>query len=336
MKKILITGGAGFIGFNLAKKLAEDPNNNIHICDNLSKPRYDDEFDIFLKEHPNIKFFQYDLTDNRIYKNFDEDYNQIYHLAAVVGVKYADENPDQVIRINTISTINLLEWIKKYKSVKILFASSCENYAGSLKRNLISIPTPEEIPLTIDNIKIPRYSYAASKILGELAMINYSRIYGFETTIVRYHNVYGPRMGFVHVIPEFSIRLLRKEDPFKIYGSNQTRTFCYVDDAVRATIGVMESDKTNLEIVNIGDDKNEIVINDLAEKLFEIADYHPKIIDMPAPLGSINRRCPNIIKLTNLMGYSSNVDLDEGLLKTYIWYRNFVAKYGFPDSLTSN
>jgi len=330
MNKILITGGAGFIGFNLAKKLADDPINEIHICDDLSKVKYDDEFNVFLKNHPSVKYFKYDLTDNTIYENLSGDYNQIYHLAAVVGVKYADENPDQVIRINALSTINLLEWAKNIKSVKILFASSCENYTGSLNQNIISIPTPEEIPLTIDNIKVPRYSYAVSKILGELAMINYSRIYGFVTSIVRYHNVYGPRMGFVHVIPEFSFRLLRKENPFKIFGSEQTRTFCYVDDAVNATIGVMESDKTNLEVVNIGDDKYEIVIKNLAEKLFDIANYYPEIEEMPSPLGSVNRRCPTISKLRKLVGHSSKVNLDEGLLKTYNWYKEFVKKYGYP------
>ena len=331
MNKILITGGAGFIGFNLIKKLTEDHNNIIHICDDLSKGNYDDEFNDFLKKHQNVEFFNYDLTDSNIYKNFDDNYNQIYHLAAVVGVKYADENPDQVIRVNTVSTINLLEWAKKIEHVKILFASSCENYAGSLKRDLISIPTPEEIPLTIDDIKIPRYSYAASKIIGELAMFNYSRIYGFKTSIVRYHNVYGPRMGFVHVIPEFLLRILRTEDPFRIYGSEQTRTFCYVDDAVNATIGVMESDGTNLEVVNIGDDKDEIVIRDLAEKLFKIADYYPKIEEKSAPVGSINRRCPNITKLKNkLIGYSPKVNLDEGLIKTYNWYSDYFRKNNFP------
>ncbi len=326
MNKILITGGAGFIGFNLLRKLADDSSNEIHICDDFSKQKCDDEFDMFLKNHHNVKLFHYDLTDGTIYENLDDDYTQIYHLAAVVGVKYADECPDQVIRINTLSTINLLEWAKKIKSVKILFASSCENYAGSLNQNIIPIPTPEEIPLTIENIKIPRYSYAGSKILGELAMINYSRIYGFETSIVRYHNIYGPRMGFVHVIPEFSLRLLHKENPFKIFGSEQTRTFCYVDDAVNATIGVMESDKTNMEVVNIGDDKYEIVIKNLAEKLFKIADYYPEIEEMPSPLGSVGRRCPSISKLKNLVGYSPKVNLDEGLLETYNWYKKNMLK----------
>lgn len=326
MNKILITGGAGFIGFNLAKKLAEDSNNEIHICDNLFKGKYDDEFKAFLKNHKWIRFLQYDLTDNTIYENLDDDYTQIYHLAAVVGVKYADESPDQVIRINTLSTINLLDWAKKIKSVKILFASSCENYAGSLNQNIIPIPTPEEIPLTIENINIPRYSYAGSKIIGELAMINYSRIYGFETSIVRYHNIYGPRMGFVHVIPEFSLRILRNENPFKIFGSEQTRTFCYVDDAVNATIGVMGSDKTNMEVVNIGDNGHEIIIKNLAEKLFEIAHYYPEIKEMPSPLGSVNRRCPDISKLRNLVGYFPMVDLDEGLLRTYNWYKEHFLK----------
>lgn len=139
-------------------------------------------------------------------------------------------------------------------------------------------------------------------------------------------------MGFVHVIPEFSLRLLRNENPFKIYGSEQTRTFCYVDDAVASTIGVMESDGANFEVVNIGDDKNEIIIKDLARKLFEIADYYPEIEDMPSPIGSINRRCPTIAKLKKLVGYSPKVNLDEGLFRTYNWYKDFVAKYGFPIS----
>ena len=135
-------------------------------------------------------------------------------LASVVGVNNTLEIPHEIIRINTQLIINTLEWIRFSKVKKVLFTSTSENYAGTIDTFGYKIPTPEEIPLTITDISHPRFTYAITKMLGESGFLNYSKKLNFECCIVRYHNVFGPRMGFKHVIPHLAERFLSKESPF--------------------------------------------------------------------------------------------------------------------------
>ena len=241
MKKILVTGGAGFIGYTICKFLAEDPENDIHIIDNFAKGRNDDEFKALIEKN-NVTFFNRDLTNQNTYSEIDNYYNQIYHVAATVGVKTVTNNPVETLKNNTFSTLFLLEYLKRMKTPnKILFASSCENYAGSITCCNVQIPTPENVPLCIEDIFNPRWTYAISKILGEAACIHYSQQYHFDAAIVRYHNIFGPRMGIEHVIPEFILRLKKNSKLFEMYGGDQFRTFCYCTDAAKMTIHVMNS-----------------------------------------------------------------------------------------------
>ncbi|MFC2070982.1 NAD-dependent epimerase/dehydratase family protein, partial [Chloroflexota bacterium] len=274
MKNILVTGGAGFIGFQVSRHLAKE-GHAVTICDNLSRGRLDNELQQFLDNHENCRFINCDLTDKSQMAKLGSGYDYVYHFAAIIGVIYTNEIPEKVLKTNTLITINLLDWFIENKCSKILFSSTSEVYAGSAKCYDLPIPTPENVPLTIEDVYNSRYSYAGSKILGELLFINYARAYDIDMSIVRYHNVYGPRMGFEHVIPELSMRIMKREDPFKLYGPEQTRAFCYIDDAVRATIKIMETPQAKLEIFNIGNDAEEIQIRHLASKLLEIADFSP-------------------------------------------------------------
>lgn len=312
--KILITGGAGFVGFHLARRLA---GHEVHICDNLSRGRMDEELKELLES--GVSFIQCDLTSAAELGKLDSDYSHVYHLAAVQGTKNFYEIPDKVLRTNLLSSINVLDWFAAAECGKILFSSSSENYAGTIRRFGGQIPTPEDIPLCIDDVKNPRWSYGVSKIAGELLFLNYARARKFRASIIRYHNIYGPRMGFDHVIPEFALRLLQKEDPFKIYGGAETRAFCYVDDAVAATELVMNSPNTDGDIVHIGKE-DEISIANLAKKMFDIAGFHPELEMLPAPQGSVQRRCPDTSRLLEL-GFAARVQLDEGLKRTYEWYK---------------
>ena len=177
------------------------------------------------------------------------------------------------------------------KPAKILFTSSCENYAGSITCCNVQIPTPENVPLCIEDIFNPRWSYAISKILGEAACIHYSKQFNFDATIVRYHNIYGPRMGIEHVIPEFIIRL--KKDPTKLamFGGNQYRTFCYCTDAAKMTINVMNSLQSTGKVINIGNDDDEIKISTIAERLAKIMK-----ISIPQPVTAITSRATEASK----------------------------------------
>ena len=321
VKKSLITGGCGTIGYFLAKYLAEQ-GQEVTVADNLSRGKIDTEMEKLL-ERPNIKFIELDVTDPAQFKKLDSGYDYVYHLAAINGTKYFYEMPEQVLKVGVLGVINILEWFKEQKKGKILFTSSNEAYASYINLTGGPIPTPETVALAIDDVFNPRWSYGGSKIIGELLFVNYSRAYKFPMTIIRYHNSYGPRMGQEHVIPEFLLRIIRKEDPFKIFGSDTTRSFCYIDDTIRATRQVMESENTNGEIVHIGNNQEEITMLDLAKKMFDLFGFHPKNLEInEVPQGSVKRRCPDLAKIKKLTGFKAKVSLAEGLRKTYDWYKN--------------
>lgn len=315
LTKVLITGGAGFIGYHLSKNLSEH-GYDVTLCDNFFRGKKDIELNRLVK-NKNVKLINCDLTKKEQLKKLGNGYQYVYHLAAINGTRYFYEMPETVLRVNILSAINILDWFISSDCKKILFASSSEVYASN--KNLI-IPTPENVPLSISDVYNPRFSYAGSKIAGELLFVNYSRKYNFRMSIVRYHNIYGTRMGFEHVVPEFITRVLKKEDPFKILGGKETRAFCYVDDAIAATKLVMESEKTDGSITHVGNDTEEVRIIDLAKMMLKRFNFKPRLDIRPSPKGSVKRRCPNISKLRNI-GYKPKIDLRTGLEKTFEWYR---------------
>ena len=323
MKKILVLGGAGFIGFHLVEKLSSHSDNQVTVCDNLFRGRLDTDLEHLLSTRPNIRFVNADLTEKSGYELLEIDYDQVYLLAAIVGVRYALEMPDRVVYTNAMIVLQTLEWIKHCRGAKLLFASTSETYAGGVMLGHIPVPTPEEVPLMVTDVTNPRFSYAVSKILGETAVISYSRKFGFPFVIVRYHNVYGPRMGFDHVVSEISMRILRREEPFVIYSPEQRRAFCYVDDAVRATTDLMDCPAANSTVVNVGNDREETRIDDLVNHLFDISGYHPVVEARPASSGSVYRRCPDLSRLRQLTGYEPQVGLAKGLRRAYKWYRKY-------------
>lgn len=321
MSKILITGGAGFIGNHLAKELSENKENQITILDNLYRGDMDSEFKNLINKE-NVDFLNSNLLDESTYENLDNDYDEVYHLAAIVGVKNVEENPHKVLEINSKSVMNLLEWFVESDSKKILFSSSSEVYAWTSTFYDIPIPTPEDVPLSVDNPSNKRATYALSKIFGEMSIINYCREYDKDYSIVRYHNIYGPRMGMAHVIPELIKKTLTGEGKLEVFSVDNTRAFCYIKDAVRATMKVMKSSDTNREILNIGNDQEEIKIGKLAEKIIETVGQHKEIKPVELESDKISRRCPDISKLKKLCDYQPKYPLEKGLEKTYEWYKD--------------
>jgi nucleoside-diphosphate-sugar epimerase len=242
-------------------------------------------------------------------------------VAATVGVRTVSDHPAETIKNNSLSTLFLLECIKEMKkSTKVLFTSSCENYAGSITRCNVPIPTPEKVPLCIEDIYNPRWSYAISKILGEMACIHYSKQYNFDSTIVRYHNIYGPRMGTEHVIPEFIIRLKNDQTQLEMYGGDQYRTFCYCTDAAKMTINVMDSKQSSGKIINIGNDENNIKISTIGKNLAKIMRITPKFVENGAPEGSVKKRIPDLTLIKKMKCYVAEVPFKEGLIETFNWY----------------
>lgn len=320
MKKILVTGGAGFIGYNISRILSENLENEVHIIDDLSKGEKDSELNELI-ERSNVTFYEMDLTDLETYSKIDSEYDQVYHLAAIVGVKRVTENPALTIRVNSLSTIYLLDHLKKMsRKPKILFASSCENYAGSIRSCGVMIPTPENVPLCIEDIDNPRWSYAITKILGEISCLSYSKQYGFNTTIVRYHNIYGPRMGYLHAIPEIILRLKRDSRNLELFGGNQFRSFCYVSDAAKMTLNLMNNSLANSLVVNVGSDQEPIEMSIIAGKLSQLMGISPKMVEIGAPSGSVERRAPDLKLIKRLGAFSNEIPFEKGLAETLHWY----------------
>jgi nucleoside-diphosphate-sugar epimerase len=321
-KNVLLLGGAGFIGFNITKYLAENRNYKLTIADNFARGKQDDYFKELVAKH-NIKVVAGDFTDPTIYNELDEAYDQVYMLASVVGVDNANSIPHEIIRINTALIYNTLEWVRRSKIGKVLFTSTSECYAGTIEAFGYITPTPEEVPLCIQEIGHPRFTYAVTKMLGESGFLNYARILGFETTIVRYHNVYGPRMGFKHVIPHLVVRYRKNEEPFKVYGHDQTRAFCYISDAVEGTVLAMEQPNTNGEIYHIGT-QDEISIGELIHYAGELMDFKGSFENAPTYPGSVSRRCPDITKARTQLGFEPKVMWKEGLKETVEWYNQYL------------
>jgi len=320
-KKVLIIGGAGFIGYYLTKYLAENTDYKITIADNFFRGKMDEDLRKVVA-HNDIKVIKADLTEAVYFQAFEKDYDQVYMLASVVGVDYTTSIPNEIIRINTALIFNTLEWLKTTKVKRTLFTSTSECYAGAVEAFNYKIPTPEEVPLTISDIKHPRFTYAVTKMLGESGFHNYAKVFGFENVIVRYHNVYGPRMGFKHVIPHLAQRFIKGEAPFKVYGHDQTRAFCYIDDAVRCTVDAMEKGG-NGETYHIGT-QEEITIEDLIKHSGEVMGYKGTYENAPTYPGSVSRRCPDITKAKKELNYQPKVNWKKGVTKTMEWYADYI------------
>jgi len=201
--KILITGASGFIGSYLSEHCAHK-NNEVHLCDNNARGK-NDEFINKILNLENTKFIKADLTKKEELEKLDNEYDIIFHLAAINGTENFYKIPYTVMEVAIKSTMLLLEKYKN-KKTKFVFTSSSEVYAGSIQKDPFLIPTNEKVHCTIDDIMNERYSYGGSKLACEILINSFSKQHGLEYQIIRYHNIYGPRMGTKHVIPQFILR----------------------------------------------------------------------------------------------------------------------------------
>jgi nucleoside-diphosphate-sugar epimerase len=317
MNKYLITGGAGFIGFWLVKKLSENTLNEIWVIDNLIKTTEKNSFENLCNQK-NIHFLKIDLSTDNLDKKIPKiNFDVIFHLAAYNGTQNFYNKPFDVIFHSTLSTLNLLKWCELNKPGRFVFSSTSEAYASGVSLGITEIPTIEDVPLIVEDITNPRWSYASAKLNGESAVISAKKQYNIDFTIIRYHNVFGPRMGENHIIPDYLNRV--KNGIFELYGGKNTRSFIYIDDAVNDTINLALSVNSLNNIVNIGS-PNEITMEELAIKINNLLGKNEKIVIFDAPSGSVNRRLPSLEKINNILGVRDRTSLDAGLLKTIEYY----------------
>lgn len=321
MSKVLITGGAGFFGVHLARCLLNN-GYKVDLVDNFSRGVNDDELKS-LSAKSGVCILNRDLLQPGVLDDLDNNYKYIYHFAAIIGVVNVIDRPYHVLRDNVSMLVNMLSFAEHQSSLqRFVFTSTSEVYAGTLQHFTMPIPTPESTPLALTALDHPRTSYMLSKIYGE-ALCHHS---GVPFTIIRPHNIYGPRMGMAHVIPELLKKAHCASDGARldVFSVNHWRTFCYIDDTVMMMKLAAESSACMEETLNIGNQEPEISIGELARLILDIVGKNLEISEKPATPGSPLRRCPDMTRTIELTGYNSQVDLHKGLELTYDWYRTNV------------
>jgi nucleoside-diphosphate-sugar epimerase len=316
MKRILVTGAAGFIGFQVANALSKDADTQVFVVDNHIRGEKDAAYQA-LCARPSVSAFDIDLTDAHALSALPDACDVIFHMAALNGTQNFYERPYDVVRCCTLPTFHLLDRYGPTKLKRFVYAGSSEAYAGTVEKFNWPVPTNEDVPLCIADPTNPRWSYGASKLHGEVLVINACRQYSADYTIIRYHNVYGPRMGDKHVVPDFLKRM--RQGVYALYGHEETRAFMYVADAVRATLLLAESAAAANEIVNVGSER-EVQIYALGKEILKISSIDADIELYDSPKGSVRRRAPGTKKLRSLIDFREEWTLTEGLRETMKFY----------------
>lgn len=321
--KILITGGAGFIGFHLARALVEQ-GAQVDLLDNLGRGVRDAELDALL-DRDGVRLIEADLCDPAQIACLDDDYRHIYHLAAIIGVVHVLERPYEVLRDNTVMLANVIDLGRRQQALeRMLFASTSEVYAGSLVKLDLPIPTPENTVIALPDLDQPRTSYMLSKLFGE-AMCLQS---GLPVTIIRPHNVYGPRMGMVHVVPELLRKAYELDEggELPVASVHHSRAFCYIEDAVEMILALMAAPEARGQAVNLGNQDQEITIGDLAQTIVATVGRGVTVKATDVTPGSPSRRSPDMALMASLTGKRARISLVEGVARTFDWYRDNVFK----------
>jgi UDP-glucose 4-epimerase len=315
-KRVVVTGGGGFIGAYLVKRLVHD-GWNVAVVDSMVRG----DASRFAEVADDVELFTCDVRDQAALEKAFAGAEVVMHLAAINGTENFYTQPELVLEVGMLGAMAVANAGRAVGVSDLVFASTAEVY-----QTPAVIPTPETIPLMLPDSLNPRYSYGGGKIVSELIAFNYGREHYRQVQVFRPHNVFGPNMGWKHVEPQFIMRALAAKDvhpegkaPFDIQGDGtETRSFCYVDDVVQGIL-TMYADGGHREIYHIGSDE-EVSILDLAGRIGAIVGVDLDIRPGDAPRGGTPRRCADISKMRSL-GWSPTVGLNEGLERTVAWYR---------------
>lgn len=310
-RTVVVTGGAGFLGSWICDILVKQ-GAKVIVLDNLSSGLENNITHLLNEE--NFKFVKHDVSEPF---ELDEKIDLIMHLASRASPLEFDKYPIEIIRANTLGTMNMLELARKCKA-RFLFTSTSEVYG-----NAEVIPTPETYNGNVSPVGV-RGCYDESKRCGEALCMAYLRQYGLDVRIARIFNTYGPRMRadgvYGRVIPRFVKQALNNE-PITIFGDGkQTRSFCYVTDQVEGLLRLAWFDSCKGEVVNIGNPR-EITILKLAETVKKITNSNSDIRFCPPMPDDPRRRCPDISKAKKLLNLKLKVELEEGLRRTAEWFK---------------
>lgn len=321
MRRYLVTGGTGFLGSALVRRLVA-AGHAVRVLDNNSRgaPQR------LAACAGSIELIEGDIRNFDVVAAAVNGVDCVVHMAAINGTEFFYRKPEMVLDVAVRGILAVVDACRVHGVGELVIASSSEVY-----QTPPVVPTPEAVPLVVPDVFNPRYSYGGGKLISELIAVNYGRS-GFERVVIfRPHNVYGPDMGWEHVIPQFALRaaaLVRGAQErivaFEIQGDgSQTRAFVHVDDFTDGLLRVVEHGR-HLTIYNIGTDE-EVTIGDLARQVVAIFGCKADLRPSAAPAGGTDRRCPDISRLRGL-GYAPRIGLAAGLPDVVRWYAENAAR----------
>jgi UDP-glucose 4-epimerase len=314
--RVLITGGAGFLGSHLTDAFINE-GHEVYILDTGSSFKIKHQLGNAKFHYIHDTVFNLEMLDSLIMKC-----DLVYHMAAVVGVEHYVADPYAVLNVNINGTQNVLRLALKHNT-KVVFTSTSEVYGRNPK-----VPWDEDDDRVLGSTRIDRWCYSTSKAAGEHFCHAYRKM-GLPVVIVRYFNVYGPRLDKIdvgRVLTIFIGQLLRNEPVTVIGDGSQTRCFTYVDDAVRATLAAGLKPEAEGEIFNIGTDV-ETTIKELAEIMIKVSGAKSKIKFVPKEsvygesYEDIQRRVPRVEKMNRILGVKAETPLEDGIRQTWEWFK---------------
>ena len=321
-KRIVITGGAGFIGTTLARQLVDE--NEIVALDNLHR---DTLGGTNLADHPNFRFVEGDVLDAPFLTEITKGATHLVHAAAIAGVDTVIESPVRTMRVNLIGTYNALEAaLATRDTVERVIEFSTSEVFGTY-----AYKVDEEHVTTQGSVGEARWTYAVSKLAGEHMARAYYDELGLPTVAVRPFNVYGPGQIGGGAIRAFIETALEGRD-LVIHGDgSQIRAWCYVDDMVEALLLALEHPNAVGESFNVGNARSAVTIYDLAQRIKRLTECPGELVFRPLHYTDVELRIPNVDKARQLLGFEAKVELDDGLARTIAWYRE---KLGAASSRT--
>lgn len=318
--KILVTGGAGFIGSHLSELLLQDEMTQVTVIDSLSTGKYQNISS--LVENSNYRLIVASVTDRSVLEPLIESHDQVYHLAAAVGVRRIIEQPVETIQTNILGSEAVLSLAAKYHK-KVLIASTSEVYGKNS-----TVPFSEEDDSVLGATTKSRWSYACSKAMDEFLALAYHKEKGLPVVIARLFNTVGPRQTgrYGMVIPSL-VRQALNGDALTVYGDGkQSRCFTHVKDSIHCQKALMDEPKAIGQVFNLGSSE-EVTIEGLAQRILELTGSHSPLRYLSyaeayeSGFEDMRRRVPSTDKVRNLLGFAPDSKLDDILLDVIDYFR---------------
>ncbi|MBT8248944.1 MAG: NAD-dependent epimerase/dehydratase family protein [Acidimicrobiia bacterium] len=313
-KKILITGGAGFIATSIGERLVED--NELTLFD-LSFGADQPINYSALTSHPSVTTLEGDIRDQDRISEAVQDVDVIIHAAAVVGVNRVLQAARSTIETNLLGTVNLIRAAHTHcpELERLIYFSTSEVFGGS------SFRVDEANVASIGSVDEARWSYSISKLAGEHLAFAYYREFGMPVTIVRPFNVFGPGRTGDHAVLRFISAALKGSD-LVVYGDGaQVRSWCYIDDFVDAIMAMLDTDEAVGSDFNIGNSRNTLTIYELAKRVLQLTESDSQIVFEHIEHSDIDLRVPSTRKAGAILGYEPRIEIEEALRHTIDWYR---------------